>query len=162
MLPEAGATPTVLINAAGLPGTAPPARLIIAQHTRRNELSPLSRIKSLNYLDSIMARQEAEAAGKDDAVLLNTRGDVAEATAANIVLFLDGRWMTPRVADGALPGIARGLFLEAGRVTEACIGLDDLARAEAGFLVNSLGRRVLRAVGDVELDVDHLAALDDA
>jgi branched-chain amino acid aminotransferase len=111
----------------------------------------------------VLARQEAEAAGADDAVLLNTRGDVAEATAATIVLFLDGNWVTPRVADGALPGIARGLLLEAGHVVEARIAHGDLARAEAGFLVNSLGRRVVRAVGEVDLNVHPLAvrALDD-
>jgi branched-chain amino acid aminotransferase len=158
VLPVGGIAQTVLISAGTLPEAAAPARLIVAQRTRRNEFSPLSRIKSLNYLDSVLARQEAEAAGADDAVLLNTQGDMAEATAANIVLFMDGRWLTPRVVDGALPGIARGLLLDAGRVVEARIGVDDLARVEAGFLINSLGWRVVRAVGDLALNVHHLSA----
>ena len=98
-----------------------------------------------------MARQEAFDAGADDALLLNTRGDLAEATASNIFLFIDGFWVTPPVEDGALPGIARALVLEAGRAREATITRADWQRAEAGFLTNSLGRRPIAWIGRAAL-----------
>jgi branched-chain amino acid aminotransferase len=145
------ALPTILITAGALAPPAPPARVIVATCTRRNEMSPLSRIKSLNYGDSILARQEAAAQGADDALLLNTRGTLAEATAANVFLLCYGRWVTPPVDDGALPGIARAQLLRRRAAIEASIGLDDLVRATAGFLVNSLGMRSLAAIGDREL-----------
>ena len=66
VLPVGEARPTMLISAGRLPEPLPPARVIVAQRTRRNEFSPLSRIKSLNYLDGILARQEAAAAGADE------------------------------------------------------------------------------------------------
>ena len=146
VLPAAETFPTLLISAGALPPELPAARLIVARHTRRNELSPLSRIKSLNYLDSILARQEAAVVGADDALLLNTRGDLAEASAANVFLYIDGVLVTPPVADGALPGIRRGLILErdaahARRITER-----DLSRAVWGFLANSLGIRAIASI----------------
>jgi branched-chain amino acid aminotransferase len=157
LLPSGTPTPTLLVGAAQLPPVAPPARLVISEITRRNEFSPLSRIKSLNYLDGVLARQEAEKAGADDALLLNTAGNVAEATAANVFLLMNGEWITPPVEDGALPGIARALLLEHGVAREQRITCSDLPEAQAGFLSNSLGRRVLRAAGDVPFDAMHLA-----
>jgi branched-chain amino acid aminotransferase len=149
----------MLISAGPLPEALFAARLIIAQRSCRNESSRLSRIKSLNYLDGIMARQEAFDAGADDALLLNTRGDLAEATAANIFLFVDGAWITPPVEDGALPGIARGLVLEAGFAQEATIARADWERAEAGFLTNSLGRRPIARIGRLALNAGHPAMI---
>jgi len=70
------------------------------------------RIKSLNYLNHILARIEANRAGADEAVLLNTQGRVAEGTADNLFIVRDGRLLTPPVIDGALPGITRALILE--------------------------------------------------
>lgn len=151
VLPVGGGVATLLISAGALPAPAAPARVIVAQGTRRNEFSPLSRIKSLNYGDSILARQEAAARGADDALLLNTRGDLAEATAANIVLLIDGIWVTPRVVDGALPGIARALLVESGRVEERKINEHDIGRASAGVLVNALGMRDVAAIGGMVL-----------
>ena len=138
---------TMLITAGALPPPLPPARVIVAGCTRRNEWSPLSRVKSLNYGDGILARREAAAAGFDDALLLNTQGDLAEATAASVVLVLDGAAVTPRVEDGALPGIARGLLLHAGLVLERRLTMQEVARAEAGVLVNALGVRAIGAIG---------------
>jgi branched-chain amino acid aminotransferase len=146
VLPPDRPLPTLLVTAgpAAEPG---PARVVVAGVTRRNELSPLSRVKSLNYLDNILARQEAAGRGADDALLLNTAGRIAESTIANLFLLLDGVLATPPVADGALPGIMRELVIERTGAVERPIGPQDLARAEALFLSSSLG---LRAV--VELD----------
>jgi branched-chain amino acid aminotransferase len=103
------------------------------------------------------ARQEAFEAGADDALLLNTRGGLAEATAANVFLFIDGGWVTPPVADGALPGITRALLLEAGIGREASIPAAGWQRAEAGFLANSLGKRPIARIERHALDANHNA-----
>ncbi len=152
VLPAEVGQPTVLITVGKLPGQLPPVRVIVAHCTRRNEFSPLSRIKSLNYLDNILASREAAGAGAHDALLLNSRGDLAEATAANVFLTVRGRIVTPRLSDGALPGIARGRLLAAGVAAEHCISSDDLDRATSGALVNSLGTRILGRIGNRDLD----------
>jgi branched-chain amino acid aminotransferase len=143
VLPPPSPAATCLITASPLPPVLPPARVVIAQVTRRNEQSPLSRLKTLNYLDNILARQEAERRGADDALLLNTQGRLAEASAANLFVRMRGDLFTPPVSEGALPGIARALLLEAGAV-ERPIGTADLRGADGAFLTNALGRRDLR------------------
>lgn len=88
------------------------AKLIIAG-TRRYSPDQLdSRIKSLNYLNQIQGRIEANAAGADEAVLLNQAGFVAEGTADNLFIVRNGVLLTPPVKDGALDGITRGIILE--------------------------------------------------
>lgn len=146
VLPLGADTPTVLITAAPAPATLPPARLIIASCTRRNEFSPLSRHKTLNYGDSILARREAAQAGADDAILLNTRGLVAEATASTLFLRLAGQLVTPPIEDGALPGIRRGLILERGEAIERSIAPAELAETQGGFLANALGMREIASI----------------
>ena len=140
LLPPRNPEPTLVVAATPLP-TPSPARLIVSANTRRNEFSPLSRIKSLAMLDSVLARMEAERRGADDAVLLNTQGHVAEASAANIFARIAGQWLTPPLEDGALPGVARGIALEQGRVREARIELPALLGADSIRLVNALVER---------------------
>jgi branched-chain amino acid aminotransferase len=151
VLPSVDGVPTLLISASALPASAKPARVIVSRQTRRNEFSPLSRIKSLNYGDSIVARREAAAQGADDALLLNTGGDLAEATAANVILMIDGSWVTPRVEDGALPGIARGLLIESGKVDECTVTERDIERANSAVLINALGVRQVASIDGVAL-----------
>jgi branched-chain amino acid aminotransferase len=141
ILPPAAPMPTLLITAAPPAPPAAPARLIVATITRRNEASPLSRLKTLNYLDNILARQEALRRGADDAILLNTRGQVAETSVANLFALIDGVLKTPPVEDGALPGIMRSVLIERCGAVEASLLPADLATADAVFLSNSLGLR---------------------
>jgi branched-chain amino acid aminotransferase len=155
VLPPSQPHPTLLITAGTLPSPAPPARAIIAASTRRNQDSPLSRLKSLNFLDSIIARREAAARGADDAILLDTRGRLAEATVANLFVVLDETILTPPLADGAMPGVTRARLLAAGLAQERTLWPADLSRAHAGFLTNSLGLRALACIGDRVFDPDH-------
>jgi len=67
--------------------------------TRRNEHSPLSRIKALPYLDNVLALSEARAQGADDALMLNTGGTIACGTAANVFAIRGGRLETPPLRD---------------------------------------------------------------
>ncbi len=142
LLPPETPTPTILVTAA--PTTDPPAAMsVIIAEPRRNELSPLSRYKTLNYLDNIVARREAVAKGADEAVMLNTKGHVACASAANIWLVEGDKLVTPRVSDGALPGVARQRIIAlAGEAdldaTEDTIDAARLSTADELFLSNSL------------------------
>ncbi len=88
------------------------ARLIIAA-TRRLGADGLDpRIKSLNYLNPILARLEANRAGADEAVMLNAAGRVTEGSADNLFIVQGDRLLTPPASDGALAGITRAVVLE--------------------------------------------------
>lgn len=149
--PSLPSTPTLLAAAAPLAAPRPPLRLAVARATRRNEHSPLSRIKSLNYGDNILARREADERGFDDALMLNCRGGIACATVGNLFLRIDGEWRTPPVAEGILPGLARARLLSLLPAGEAPVSEADLARAQAGFLSNSLGLSAIREIEGVVL-----------
>jgi len=115
----------------------------VVSSIRRNSQSPLSRLKSANYLESILARQEARAAGVDEALCLNEKGLVAEASMSNIFVVTDGILKTPGQESGILPGITRETILElASQLTintlEHDIRLDELFHAQEAFLTNSL------------------------
>jgi len=132
----------LVATAAPAPKPAGPARLITAR-VRRNERSPASRLKSLSYLDNVLARAEARAAGADEALMLNTAGALACAAAANLFWIRDGVLFTPALDCGVLAGIARGEVLAgAGRLglaaQEVVAGPEALATAEAVFLTNAL------------------------
>ena len=80
-------------------------RLITASIRRPGPCVLDPRIKSLNYLNNILAKLEARHAGADEALLLNERGHVAEGTAENIFIARSEALFTPPVSDGALDGI---------------------------------------------------------
>jgi branched-chain amino acid aminotransferase len=156
LLPPRPHRPTVLITAAPLPPSAGAADVIIARSIRRDENSPLSGIKSLNYLPSILARIEAEERGAADALLLNQAGLAAESSAATIFLHRKREWLTPRLADGALPGIRRAVLLEAGLVREAELPAASLFEAEALCLGNALSLRRIRSVDGQAVGGDNI------
>jgi branched-chain amino acid aminotransferase len=87
-------------------------RTIIASTRRLSGDSLDPRIKSLNYLNPILARIEANQAGVQEALLLNRSGHVTEGTADNIFIVRDGTLRTPRPSDGVLEGITRNVILE--------------------------------------------------
>ena len=117
-------------------------RVVIAS-TRRlppDGLDP--RIKSLNYLNHVLARIEASQAGADEAILLNAQGRVAEGSADNVFVVRDGHLLTPPVTDGALAGITRGLVLELARgagigAREESLAPYDLYTADECFLTGT-------------------------
>lgn len=136
-------TPTLLLAAFPMPEPAPPARAVLVKGVRRNELSPSSRIKSMAYLDQLLALREAVGGGGDEAFLCNTAGRLACAAAANLFLVVEGRIWTPSVGEGALPGVARAVLLERARsegwlAVEAEVPRHLLAQAEEIFTTNAL------------------------
>ncbi len=100
------------------------------------------RVKSLNYLNNVLAKREANLAGADDALVLNARGLVAEASATNVFAIAGERLRTPPPNDGALEGITRRTVLElAGAIglerSEESLGRFDLYASDAVFLTGT-------------------------
>jgi len=110
---------------------------------RQNQTSPVSRLKSLNFLNNILAKKEAKAKRVDEGILLNTLGEVTEASTSNIFLVRRGIVITPQEESGLLPGITRRVILELATplglmAYRRRISLDELIGAEEAFLTNSL------------------------
>ena len=126
---------TVTVAPAPPPG---PARLVTARAVRRNERSPAANLKTLAYLDNVLARREARAAGGDEAVMLNTKDELACAAAANLFWISDGRVFTPALSCGVLPGLARARLMATVDVEEVVAGPETPGAAEAVFITNSL------------------------
>jgi branched-subunit amino acid aminotransferase/4-amino-4-deoxychorismate lyase len=162
--PDAPA-PVLLAAAAPAPPEGAPARAVVAT-VRRNEGSPASRLKTLAYLDNVLARAEARAGGADEALMLNNRGELACASAGNL-FWLDGEGLaTPALDCGVLAGLARGRVLAAARAMgiearEVRAGVEALSNAAAVFLTNSLtGVRPLVALDGRAMGQDaRMAAL---
>ncbi|NOZ53698.1 MAG: branched-chain-amino-acid transaminase [Gammaproteobacteria bacterium] len=118
------------------------ARLIIAS-TRRLPSDGLDpRIKSLNYLNHILARIEATNAKADEAILLNRHGNVAEGTADNLFIVKNNTVATPAVSDGALAGVTRALIMQLADTmglvcTEKTLAPYDLYTADECFLTGT-------------------------
>lgn len=111
--------------------------------TRRNDTSPLSRLKPLAYLDSVLGMAEARRAGADDGLFLNTRAAVASTTMANVFAVIDGEIVTPAIEDGVLAGTVRALLLGRGEIAglpvrAQTIPQDALGRACEIFVTNSV------------------------
>jgi branched-subunit amino acid aminotransferase/4-amino-4-deoxychorismate lyase len=118
-------------------GEFPPVHAVIAS-VRRNEGSPLSRIKSSNYGDNILALAEAADKGANEAIMLNNRGNVACASASNIFIVRDGKLLTPKLEDGAVDGITRRNLIKKHGATEKNLTADDFAASEGLYLTSSI------------------------
>jgi len=110
---------------------------------QQNSSSPVSRIKSLNFLSNILARTEAREKGYDEAILLNTEGLVCEGTISNIFIVKDGTLITPNKESGILPGITREIIIELAirkgiRIEERKVKPSELKEADECFLTNTL------------------------
>jgi len=88
-----------------------PISVIVSSITRKAPRSVGAHVKSLNYVDAVLAKRQANAAGAGDAVMLDHLGAVAECTAANVFAVIGGTLVTPTVRS-ALPGITRRTILE--------------------------------------------------
>ena len=116
---------------------------IVTCATRRSSPAALNpAVKSLNYLNNVMARIEANLAGADEALMLNDAGNVAECTADNVFIVKHGQIFTPPVAAGALRGITRsvvfGIAAELGvKVRETDITRHDVFVADECFLTGT-------------------------
>lgn len=143
LLPPENVVPTLMFAAFPFsPAIAKPLKVVISKF-RRNEFSPLSNIKSLCYLDNIIARRDAAKEGADECILLNTKNNVACASVANIFIVTERGIITPKLEDGVLPGITRQLIIKICRensfpIYEETISETDLMNAKEVFFTNRL------------------------
>jgi len=118
-------------------------RCVISKKYFRNERSPLSNVKSFNYLENILARLEARQQGCEDAIFLNTKGFLTSASVANLFFVKKGRVYTPSIDCGILPGITRKVVLEICKekgikIVEGRFLPEDLKTADEVFITNTL------------------------
>ena len=157
--PEAP-VPRLIVTTAASPKPLGDA-VVITASVRRNAGSPASRLKSLSYLDNVLARREAADAGADEALMLNTDGRIAGASAANLFWISEGRLSTPSLAAGVLDGIMREAVISAARRLGASVQevLTGPPVAEALFLTSSLiGIRRIARLDDAQIGSHPLLA----
>jgi len=140
-------TPTVVIMTKPLQPPPPHqyrtgVKLIVAK-TRRNLPSALSpQIKATNFLNNILAKREAIAAGAFDSILLNWESHLTECTVSNLFFVRAGRLCTPALACGLLDGITRDIVLSLAQeaqipIDEGHFGIEALQKADECFLTNT-------------------------
>ena len=116
---------------------------IVTVPTTRNHTNAVNpAIKSLNYLNNILAKIEAINAGCVEAIMLNSQGFVAECTGDNVFMLKGGQLLTPPLAAGALYGITRGVAIELAKslgveVTEPNLTRYDLYNADEVFITGT-------------------------
>lgn len=121
---------------------------VITASTRRNNPAALDpQIKSLNYLNNILAKIEANLAGVSEAIMLNSNGNVCECTGDNVFIVKDNELMTPPVYLGALDGITRKTVIELARelgytVTEKEFNLFNLYNADECFFTGTAAEMI--------------------
>lgn len=145
--PPSHASPTVIIALNPMPhfpdSTYNPGLNVHIASGRRNEHAATAGLKTLAYPDAVLALIEANRAGADDALFLDTEGHCSEASSSNLFMWSGGELVTPPLSCGALPGITRATILElAETLGVSCVerpfGLEQLLRAEEAFLTSSL------------------------
>lgn len=136
----------ILFHNRALPYTLAQYTLGIRLHlllSPRNEQSPLVCIKSTNYLENILAKEEARHNGAEEGLWLNTKATISEGTMSNIFFIKDRTLFTPALASGCLPGTRRQITLDLARSLQipSCEGLysfSDLLTADEIFMTNAL------------------------
>jgi branched-chain amino acid aminotransferase len=129
-------------------------RLHVAQ-TRRTPAECLDpKVKSLNYLNNILARIEANRAGCDEALMLNLEGRVCEGSVDNLFIVRSGELQTPPLEDGMLEGVTRAVVIEVAAQTgipcrQVSMQLSDLQQADECFLTGTGAELIpVRQIGE--------------
>ncbi len=146
--------PSVYIMSYPFPGIlgAEPVSLITSSIRRKSPHSVDAKIKSLNYLDNVLAKIQAIVAGVDDALMLDVRGFVAECTGENIFVVKENKVMTP-FTHAALEGITRATIMDMAKefgyeVYEKDTTIQELYSADEVFLCGS-GAEIV-PVGEID------------
>jgi branched-chain amino acid aminotransferase len=147
LAPPAQVQPTAVISVNAMPAFPADTYTIglraVMASGRRNAQSPTAGLKTLAYTDAIVAWLEAQRAGADEAIFLDTKGHCSEATASNLFIYRDGIVLTPPATCAALPGVTRAAVVELARAAgmraeEREFGPDALTSADEVFLTSSL------------------------
>jgi len=128
--------------------------LHVAQ-TRRTPAQCLDpKVKSMNYLNNILARIEANHAGCDEALMLNIEGYVSEGSVDNIFIVVDSVLKTPPLEDGMLDGITRAVVIDVAKQAgisceQTSLQIDDLLQADECFLTGTGAELIpVRQIGE--------------
>ena len=110
---------------------------------KRTSTSPIVKVKSLNYLENILARREAISAGFDESLFLNENDEIVECSASNIFWYKENILYTPSAECGLLTGTTRNLIFDCAKqnrldMEEGKFPLNELLAAEHAFITNSL------------------------
>ncbi len=106
--------------------------------TLKNSTSKLTYIKSMNYLENLLEREEALKEGYNEVIFLNEKGYVCEGSLSNIFIVKDSIILTPEVKSGLLPGVVRDYVIKNFQVVEKEINLDEVMNADEIFITNSI------------------------
>ena len=128
---------------ATLPPSHPASARLITIPYVRNERGALAGLKTINYGENVIAMQMARDAGADEALFGNSRDLLCEGTWSNIFLYVEGRYLTPPLSSGCLPGVTRRLVLEILKElslswVESDFAMSDLGKINGAFLTSSL------------------------
>ncbi len=117
-----------------------PTRIDIgfSQRGMRRSTNPLNRFKTMAYLENLLLMREAEDRALFEVIALNELGHLTDGGRTSLFIVSGDRLLTPPLADGPLPGIARGALLEAGLAEEASLTPENLEHADGAFLTNAL------------------------
>ena len=107
-------------------------------NVRRNETSPFTYHKTLNYGDCILEKRHAKEMGIQEPVFLNTKGQIAEGATTNVFFVKNQQLISPPVSCGMLPGIMREYLYSAYPIKEQIIMPEDIEKFDEMFLTNSL------------------------
>lgn len=136
----------LVITTADVPSYPETVRLTVREHGR-HAASALAGVKTISWLNSVWAVEEAHREGFDEVVLLNERGEVSECTAANIFAVKGDKALTPPLSSGCLEGVTRAVLAEVATeagvaLVEQTMRMEDLYNAEEVF-ITSTNRNVI-------------------
>lgn len=149
-------SPTIIIRMDALPNQIKQQTLGFAEFPI-NEHSPLIAIKHNNYLERILARNQAQQQGYDDVLFCNTKGFITETSIANFFLLKQACLITPPLSDGVLPGTTRARIIKIATqlgvsCAEQSISVSDIDASCTAFTTNSLQlATIVSRLGDTTL-----------
>lgn len=145
----------MLLRASAMTASSDVAKAMIAESVRRSGSSVSSRLKTLSYVDGVLAQREAEAQGFNEALLRNDTGRLVCGARANLFVWRSTELWTPPIDEGCLPGIARGYLLDVAKnMGIVCReeSFEDLQADDYVLLTNSLqGAVALAEIGGIAL-----------
>jgi branched-chain amino acid aminotransferase len=152
LAPPQKAKPQLFIVISEIKPLARPLKVLISSYERVSNKAIPSIIKSGNYFNQILALKDAQAKGFDDAIFLNTKGEVAEATTSNVFCVKKNILYTPPLESGLLAGTIRKRVIQAAgqlkiKVIEKSFKADFLLKADEIFLTNSV--QIIMPVGQI-------------
>lgn len=107
-----------------------------------------SQVKKFPYDHRLSILKSAQSMGFDEAVVLNENNKISEAAVSNLLMKINGQWITPPLTDGALPGVVRALVLENCDVSVRSIDIAEMHEIESAFLIGSL--RVAQSIDSID------------